>query len=151
MLNHQPEPFDLDKPKAQRNADGMRGSLFFSRVASTDVPSEQIKAAIDAEMAKVQKYIDYQALQIDPFNASLRDEASTIVHRRRDRLLKARDVAASLGYPPCQRNGERAYSLADSTSMALAQMRGSTICGTPSPASGQGALQIQDMRSVHIS
>jgi hypothetical protein len=105
LLNHQPERFDLDKPRARRNAGSMQGSLFFSRVASTDVPSEQIKAAIDAEMAKVQKYIDYQALQIDPFNASLRDEALKIVNGRRDRLLKARDVAASLGYPLYQRNG----------------------------------------------
>lgn len=76
-----------------------QGSLFFRRVATEDVPEEQLAESFDAEIEKVQKFICYQALQLDPFNASLRDAASKIVHGRRGRLLKARKVAASLGYP----------------------------------------------------
>ena len=56
-------------------------------------------------MQKVHKYIDFQALQLDPFNASLKDEASRIVNGRRERLVKARRIATSLGYPLRQRPG----------------------------------------------
>lgn len=99
LFNHHPETADLDKPSAQLRSDSMRGSLFFTRVATEDVTQELLSASFDAEIEKVQKYIRFQALQIDPFNASLRDVAAKYVYGRRDRLLKARHVAASLGYP----------------------------------------------------
>ncbi len=105
LFNHHPDTSDLDKPTAQLNSNSMRGSLFFTRVATTDVPEAELKASFDAEVDKVQKYIGFQALQLNPFNASLRDEATKIVHGRRNRLLKARHVAASLGYPLHQRAG----------------------------------------------
>jgi hypothetical protein len=105
LFNHQPETYDLDKPTAQLNSHSMRGSLIFSRIATAEVTEEELAASFDAEIVKVRKYIGYQALQIDPFNASLKDEAARIIHGRRDRLLKARHIAASLGYPLHQRPG----------------------------------------------
>ena len=105
LFNHHPDTADLDKPTAQLRSNSMRGSLFFTRVATTDVPEAELKASFEAEVDKVRKYISFQALQLDPFNASLRDSATKIVHDRRDRLFKARHVAASLGYPLQQRAG----------------------------------------------
>ena len=77
----------------------MKGSIVLKRVATTDVPDDELKASFAVEMAKVQKYIDYQALELDPFNASLKSEADRIVNGRREKLLKARRIAAALGYP----------------------------------------------------
>jgi hypothetical protein len=105
LFNHQPETYDLDKPTAQLNSHSMRGSIIISRIATAEVTPDQLKEAFDAELAKVQKYIGFQALQIDPFNAALKDEAAKIVHSRRDRLLNARHIAASLGYPLHRRAG----------------------------------------------
>jgi hypothetical protein len=99
LFNHQPETCDLDRPIAHLNSHSMEGSLVFTRTATADVTKEQLSASFEAEIEKVRKYIRFQALQIDPFNASLRDKAAQIVHGRRDRLLKAQQMAASLGYP----------------------------------------------------
>jgi len=76
----------------------MQGSIVIKRVATTDVPDEELRASFAAELAKVQKYIAYQALEIDPYNSSLKSEAERIVNGRRERLLTARRIAASLGY-----------------------------------------------------
>lgn len=98
LFNHEPSTHDRDRPTASLNSHSMQGSIIIKRVATTDVPDEELRASFAAELAKVQKYIDYQALEIDPYNSSLKSEAERIVTGRRDRLLKARRIAASLGY-----------------------------------------------------
>lgn len=105
LFNHQPDTYDLDKPTAQLNSHSMHGSLIFSRIATAEVTKDELSASFEAEVQKVRKYIGFQALQLNPFNASLNDEASRIVNGRRDRLLKARHIAASLGYTLNQRPG----------------------------------------------
>ena len=35
-----------------------------------DVALEELKASFDSELDKIRKYIAWQAIQIDPFNAS---------------------------------------------------------------------------------
>ena len=105
LFNHQPDTYDLDKPTAQLNSHSMQGSLIFTRIATAEVTKDELSASFEAEVQKVRKYIGFQALQLDPFNASLKDEASRIVNGRRERLLKARHIAASLGYPLHQRLG----------------------------------------------
>jgi hypothetical protein len=139
LLNHQPGTADTDRPRAARNTGNTQGSLFFSRVVSTDISPERIKAEIDADIAKVQKYIDFQALQLDPHNDSLRDEASKIVHGRRDRLLKAREVAASLGYPLHQRVGAPATYISPVVRRKIV----TTISGsfTPEPTIAEAEYQ----------
>jgi hypothetical protein len=105
LFNHQPETNDLDKPSAKLDSHNMRGSIVIRRIVVGQVPPDELKASFDAELEKVRKYIAWQAIQIDPFNTSLKDEASRIVHGRRNRLLEARHLAASLGYPLHQRPG----------------------------------------------
>ena len=84
----------------------MRGSLFFTRVATTDVPEAELKASFEAEVDKgSENTLAFRPSNSTLFNASLRDSATKIVHDRRDRLFKARHVAASLGYPLQQRAG----------------------------------------------
>jgi hypothetical protein len=105
LFNHQPETYDLDKPTAQLNSHSMQGSLIFTRIATAEVTKDELSRSFETAVQKVNKYIKLQALQLDPFNASLKDEASRIVNGRRERLLKARHIAASLGYPLRQRPG----------------------------------------------
>lgn len=83
----------------------MQGSLIFTRTATAEVTEDELSVSFEAELQKVRKYIRFQALQLDPFNVSLKDQASRIVNGRRDRLLKARHIAALLGYPLKQRPG----------------------------------------------
>jgi hypothetical protein len=105
LFNHQPESHNLEKPTARLNSQDNHGSIIIRRAATGEVSQQALSASFDAEVDKVRKYIALQALQIDPFNASLRDEAAGIVLGRRDRLLKARQIAASLGYPLHHRIG----------------------------------------------
>lgn len=72
LFNHEPETFDLDKPTARLNSHSMQGSIIISRIATAEITPDQLKEAFDAELAKVRKCIGFQALQIDPFNASLK-------------------------------------------------------------------------------
>ncbi|MFT3937782.1 hypothetical protein [Rhodopseudomonas sp.] len=106
LLNHQPDTHDLEKPTVARiDSRNMQGSVLIRRAAIGDVTTEELRASFDAEIAKINKYIGYQAIQIDPFNASLEQEARRIVNGRRTRLLNARHLAASLGYPLRHREG----------------------------------------------
>jgi hypothetical protein len=88
LFNHQPDTYDLDKPTAQLNSHSMQGSLIFSRIATAEVTKDELSASFEAEVQKVRKYIGFQALQLNPFNASLNDEASGIVNGRGDRCSK---------------------------------------------------------------
>lgn len=107
LLNHQPDTHDLNKPSISRqNSQGMQGSLTINRVVVDDgVPPEELKASFDAEIEKIRKYIGFQALQLDPFNASREAEATRIVMGRRNRILKARDIASAIGFPLQHRSG----------------------------------------------
>jgi hypothetical protein len=105
LFNHQPDTHDLDKPTARLNSSNMRGSITIKRIVVGDVSPDELRASFEAEIDKIRKYIAWQAIQLDPFNNSLKDEASKIVHGRRDRLLKARHIAASLGYSLPHRQG----------------------------------------------
>lgn len=105
LFNHQPDANDFDRPTAKLNSNSMQGSLSFARIATAEVTQDELSASFEAEVQKVDKYIGFQALQLDPFNASLKNEAARIVSGRRERLLKARHIAASLGYPLNQRPG----------------------------------------------
>jgi hypothetical protein len=105
LFNHQPDTYDLDKPTARLNSHSMQGSLIFTRLATAEVTNDELSASFEAEVERVRKYIGFQALQLGPFNASLKNEASRIVNGRRERLLKARHIAGALGYPLEQRPG----------------------------------------------
>lgn len=106
LFNHQPDIIDSDKPTVTRlHSQNMQGNLEIRRVVVGDVTPTELKASFDAEITKINNYIGCQARQIDPFNASLEDEAKKIVYGRRDRLLRARHIAASLGYALHHRPG----------------------------------------------
>jgi hypothetical protein len=106
LLNHQPEAHDLDKPTISRiDSRNMQGSILIRRAAIGEVTTEELRDSFGAEISRINKYICFQAAQIDPFNASLSQEAQRIVNGRRSRLLNARHLAASLGYPLQHREG----------------------------------------------
>ena len=87
LFNHQPDTHDLDKPTARLNSNDMRGSMTINRIV-VGVSPDELRASFETEIDKVRKYIAWQGVQLDPFNNSLKDEASKIVHGRRDRLRK---------------------------------------------------------------
>jgi hypothetical protein len=63
------------------------------------VPDEELRASFAAEMAKVQKYLAIRLWRLTPtmYLSSPRPSGSSTAGR--ERLLKARTIAAALGYP----------------------------------------------------
>src|SRR5262249_30281377 len=98
LFRHMPASRDLDPPKARLDQGAYEGKVVIP-VIGEDLSEEVVKTEIDKELAKFDRYIAYQALQIEPFNSTLRQKIRDQIAARKDKVLKARNVAASLGYP----------------------------------------------------
>ena len=69
------------------------------------------KQEIDSLLGKIKSYLTWIASDLSPFNASLLQEATPIIDRRKQRLLKDRGLVASLGFPLRARTDElRTYT-----------------------------------------
>jgi hypothetical protein len=86
------------------NQGAFEGTIIIS-VIGEDVTEAVVREEIDKELAKFERYIAYQAQELDPFNSSLRDTIRSLLTARRDKILKARNISASLGYPTHRREG----------------------------------------------
>jgi hypothetical protein len=104
LFRHSPATRDLDPPRARLNQGSYEGFLIIS-VIGEDLTDVVVKEEIDKELDKFDRYIAYQAQQIDPFNSSLRDRIRALLTARKDKVLKARNISASLGYPIHHREG----------------------------------------------
>jgi hypothetical protein len=74
-------------------------------IATDDVDGILIKNAINEELNAVFRYINYQSLQLEPYNSSLLQLATEMVEERRHRILRIRQISESLGYPLARRPG----------------------------------------------
>jgi hypothetical protein len=104
LFRHSPILHDADPPKARMNQGAFEGTIIIS-VIGEDVTEAVVREEIDKELAKFERYIAYQAQELDPFNSSLRDTIRSLLTARRDKILKARNISASLGYPTHRREG----------------------------------------------
>jgi hypothetical protein len=104
LFRHTPAARDLDPPKAQLKQGLYEGILIIS-VIGEDLTDAVVKEEIDKELGKFDRYVAYQAQEIDPFNSSLRDRARALLTARKDKILTARNISASLGYPMHRRDG----------------------------------------------
>ena len=147
LFNHQPDTHDLDKPTARLNSNNMRGSITINRIVVGDVSPDELRASFETEIDKVRKYIAWQGVQLDPFNNSLKDEASKIVHGRRDRLLKARHIAASLGYSLPHRQGAPPTYISPAVRRKIPQIV-TTATGTFQPEPTIAEAEYQNILSI---
>jgi hypothetical protein len=103
LFNHAPENRDLDPPRATLNSRSYEGSIIVEVVAKDDSEGN-VRAEVDKQIAKIERYVAFQALQLDPFNSTLRDPIREKVEARKTIVFKARRIAASLGYPMARRD-----------------------------------------------
>ena len=104
LFRHTPASRDLDPPRARLDQGAYNGTVIVA-VIGEDLSQEIVKAEIDKELAKFERYIAYQALEIEPFNSTLKQNIRDQITARKDKVLKARNVAACLGYPMHRREG----------------------------------------------
>jgi hypothetical protein len=98
LVRHQPSRADKDPPRAKAHTGGYRGSISII-VSAANATLDMIKMAVQEELGKVERYIGFQALELDPYNAALRADVRLMLERRKKVLLDARNIASSLGYP----------------------------------------------------
>ena len=104
LFRHSPTSRDDDPPKAELNQGSYEGSLKIS-VFGENLTADVVKAEIEKELVKFERYIAYQGRELDPFNTSLRDNIGAQISSRKDKILNARNISASLGYPMIRREG----------------------------------------------
>jgi hypothetical protein len=104
LFRRSPATRDDDPPRSRLNQGSYEGSVIVI-VAGEDLTEEVVKAEIEKELARLDRYIAWQAQQIGPFNSALRDKIRLLISARKDKILKARHIAGSLGYRMQRREG----------------------------------------------
>lgn len=94
LFRHRPDVFTTEPPRAHVNEDGVHVKVLAEGATEADVERE-----MNRELERIETYIGYQALQLGPFDHELRTRCRRQVSERKARVLEARRVAASLGYP----------------------------------------------------
>jgi hypothetical protein len=146
LFRHQPSTHDTAPPLALLNSDAYRGTIAIEVVASDDIPPDQIKEELKNQFDRAQKYIGFQAIQLDRFNASLREAATALVEGVRNKILRVRQTTAALGYPLVHRPGASMTYASPAVRRRLRVPMPTSATFTPEPAIAeedyQGILQI---------
>lgn len=94
LFNYRPSSHTLSPPFGTVN-DGVL-ILTYTR---TDHDAEAVKAAFDKDVSEIEKYLQWIAQDIKPFNDSLRAKIRQRVEARRDKLLRDHGLVSALGFP----------------------------------------------------
>jgi hypothetical protein len=98
MFNHhigEPPPRKL---RAKRVDHDGGGGVLLIAVHGEDLTKEAVKEEVEREINDIIPYMDRINEQVAQFNGSIRDRVRAAANKRKDQILAARDVAASLGY-----------------------------------------------------
>jgi hypothetical protein len=98
LWRHKPNTSDLHPPRVILDGGGYEGRILIT-VVGEELTTEFVRDKVHAEIEKIQRYIDYQALELEPFRDSFRDKMKSTIDTRKESILRARHVAASIGYP----------------------------------------------------
>jgi hypothetical protein len=99
MFNHHVEKPPPRKLKANLEGGAAAGELLIA-VHGEYLTKEAVKEEVDQEINDIIAYMELINEQVVQFNNSIRDHARAAANKRKDQILRARDIAASLGYVP---------------------------------------------------
>jgi hypothetical protein len=97
MFNHHVEKPPPRQLRANREGGSTVGELLIA-VHGEYLTKEAVKEEVDQEIDDIIAYMERINAQVVQYNNSIRDRARAAVNKRKDQILKARDIAASLGY-----------------------------------------------------
>ena len=105
LFRHAPEVHDENPPYALVDEDGV--SIRIVADVGGDLVGEEFTKQLDS----IERYIGFQAPQLAEYNGSIRERARAIIEDRKTRLLEAKNIAASFGFPMRRRDGAPATYL----------------------------------------
>lgn len=82
----------------------IRGQELLVQVSYIDHDQAEIKVQLERELNQIQWYISTQRNQIDNWNKGLKENVLRMLAARKERLLKDRELVASLGFPTRRRS-----------------------------------------------
>lgn len=100
LFRLRPNSFSLSSPRAK-----IQGNDLVFTFVSRDSNGESIKTAFDRQLREVKQYISSSCSNVTAFNGSIRSIAQGAIESRRQRLLRAANTQASLGFPMRRREG----------------------------------------------
>jgi hypothetical protein len=86
-------------------------SVFYTTDGITTPVAEQLKAALNAEVAKVEQYLEFARSDIRTHQWEIESELPGLVADRRAKLLSARQLNASIGFPVKRRGDADTYTI----------------------------------------
>lgn len=97
MFNHHVEEPPPRQLRAKREGGAAAGDLLIA-VHGEDLTTEIVKQEVEREINDIIAYMERINIQVIQYNNSIRERTRAAVTKRKDQILKARDIAASLGY-----------------------------------------------------
>ncbi len=136
LFRHCPAKHDAAPPRAWLKKGSNQGSITIAVVGS-DLTEEIVKAEIARDLASIDCFVKWQELEIEPFNSTLRDRIRSSIATRKDRILKARGIAASLGYRMQCRDGAPTTYISPVVRRRITQQMAATEAFRPEPVMGE--------------
>ena len=94
LFAFRPNSFTLSPPRARVSS----GEIAFA-YSRLDHDADAVKREFQSDLASVQSYLQTQRNQVKSHNETIQSKIQRWISERRDRLLKSRGMAATLGYP----------------------------------------------------
>ena len=101
----QPTTFSMNPPRGFIKRDHLH-----LEVSGTELSAQNVKAEINRTLDQIEEYLGRLNKSAELLNAQLPDVADTAIERRREKLLKDRDVVSGLGFKMKPRDGDKAYA-----------------------------------------
>jgi hypothetical protein len=89
----QPTTFSLSPPRGE-----VKGNKLLLKVEGTNLSGEAVKHQIDRTLAEIEASLNYLRNSASTFNASIAAQAQSQIAGRKEKLLRDRNVVASLGF-----------------------------------------------------
>jgi hypothetical protein len=100
LFSYRPSSFTTTLPYGQ-----IKGRELRLQYQSVDHDVARIKSAFDQSLREIQQYLDFIRENIDHFNSSFMLDVKCRINERREKLIKDKGLAASLGFPMKIREG----------------------------------------------
>ena len=132
LFDVQPSTFTMNPPRFD-----VRGrNVVLGYEGRSPLDADAMKASIESLLGDIQKHIDWQNAEIDPWNTNVRSDLSTRVAERRNKVLADRELEGFLNVPVVGRDNPSPIMAVDPPKRprALPVPRGSTKAFVPEPA-----------------
>jgi hypothetical protein len=93
LFHFQPSTYTLSPPCA-----AIMNKNVIVRISGQGIDQPQLKLAFDQCLTEIEQYLAWQKSELDTYNSEIRRGARDSIEKRKDRLLRSRNIAQSLGY-----------------------------------------------------